>query len=498
MRYSLVRLLRTSFDHIFRKRNTNDMATTIIDIECLSEVQKQALAGVKVGDFIQFQKTYAPANNNPRDAADDDDEWSDEEGDEDVEEEDEAATSAQGSDENDESDEEESNEDAEENEDTEPTSDDSNGADMEVIANSTLFYVRTVHHDSANAVTSLDIIELVYALSPSTGAPHHSFQILGISIMHADTHSDDCDCGQPGTIKQLDEQYDLSTYTIRLNPSGDDMRYAIRRQGHGLCPANCDDGWLDSLQELADVLDPAIYATAATREHSPVCPVCIGLDILKEQQDLRTTLEAFSMVQFDACHDWHARLNPRRVALGYEFYEYDEREWNLLFEDMDEEDEDGNTGGGDGYQVWAEVMDPANNIVLHPASQATITALPRKVFGELTKEQRRIDVCMICSEKHGDGDAVVELPCTHVFHAVPCGPKWLEHSEKCPYCREKVPAVQAEGKQETQTSISGTLEHSVVPNNVAAGAAGGDVEVLGDAEMDDEDMEMANALAALP
>ena len=73
----------------------------------------------------------------------------------------------------------------------------------------------------------------------------------------------------------------------------------------------------------------------------------------------------------------------------------------MLFDDMLSEAEENNDdlGSDDGqWEHWQEALDPSNNVVLRPAADSAIAALPRKEYSQVKEVQRR-GVCMICRDE---------------------------------------------------------------------------------------------------
>ncbi|KAK1814318.1 hypothetical protein LTR12_011289 [Friedmanniomyces endolithicus] len=329
-----------------------------------------------------------------------------------------------------------------------PDVDDDDDEDGE-ISESTLFLVRGIDV-CEGFITSFDLIELEFA--PPDGQVAHSYRILGESIAHSGTHSTTCACEYSTDFDKLEYEYCVAGYTIRVNPSGDDIRpIHTSYEGSSIC-TDCDDGFLDTLTDLAELVDSSIYASPALMDHQIVCPVCIGLPLLMEQQALRATLDHTSYVDLTAVVDWYGRLAPRRAQLGYPFHQFDEREWGFLFDDMlpsDHED------GDDGFeQLPAEMMDPNTNVPMQPASREAIAALPRKTFGLVVNPARAGEACLICQEDFEVESVVVEMPCGHVFHDGECVEQWLGTvSHRCPSCRAELPVAEGEEAQGTGTEM---------------------------------------------
>jgi hypothetical protein len=74
-----------------------------------------------------------------------------------------------------------------------------------------------------------------------------------------------------------------------------------------------------------------------------------------------------------------------------------------------------------------------------PASAAAVAALPRRALTAAGLAapgggDARCPVCLCL----GVGDAVLELPCSHVAHEACLGP-WLARTNTCPECRFELP-----------------------------------------------------------
>ncbi|KAK0920035.1 hypothetical protein LTR91_021771 [Friedmanniomyces endolithicus] len=309
------------------------------------------------------------------------------------------------------------------------------------ISESTLFLVRgiTVYE---GVIVNFDLIKLEF--TELTAKPAHSYSIFGEDIVHSGAHSTTCACESSTDMIKLEDEHCLADYSIRVNPSGDAIRSVHTSNEGGIC-TDCNDGFVDTLADLAELVDSSIYASPALMDHQIVCPVCIGLPLLMEQQALRTTLEQISFVDLSAVVDWSGRLASRRAQLGYHYIQFDEREWGYLFDDMPPSDHD---DGDDGFeQLPAEMMDPNTGVPMQPASQAAIAALPRKKFAEVENPGRAGESCLICQEEFEEGSGVVEMPCGHVFHDGECVEQWLGTvSHRCPSCRAELPVAEAEAE----------------------------------------------------
>ncbi|KAK0262976.1 hypothetical protein LTS09_002953 [Friedmanniomyces endolithicus] len=316
------------------------------------------------------------------------------------------------------------------------------------ISESTLFLVRCITVFEGVTV-NFDLIKLKF--KEPTAKPAHSYCIFGESIVHSGTHSTTCACELSTNLIELEDEYGLAAYSFRVNPSGDEIRSIHTSDEGGIC-TDCDDGFLDTLADLAELVDSSIYASPALMDHQIVCPVCIGLPLLMEQQALRATLDHTSYVDLTAVVDWSGRLAPRRAQLGYPFHQFDEREWGFLFDNMLPSDHD---DGDDGFeQLPAEMMDPNAGVPMQPASREAIAALSRMRFGLVVNPARAGEACLICQEDFEVESVVVEMPCGHVFHDGECVEQWLGTvSHRCPSCRAELPVAEGEEAQGTGTEM---------------------------------------------
>ncbi|GAB1733919.1 hypothetical protein NU195Hw_g9329t1 [Hortaea werneckii] len=327
------------------------------------------------------------------------------------------------------------------------------GTLQQVVNTMSVYLVNAVDIDSnAGKITDLSLVELRY--DPQCGDAH-TFQIIGEEVVYAPSPNSHCDhsdpdvCGASISLCDLAQNDALQAYTVSINVV-DDTVQAIYNTRPSVCLADCDSGFLPSITDLATYLPPSLYTSPVTSEHRPVCPVCMGLPLLREQQDLRHALHQLMLpdVIFGPAVEFIGRLNQRRAQFGWDFYQFDEREWGLLFDDMPEDDEeDGDDGnGGAGWQTWTEAMDPNANVPLNPASDATIAALERLTYQQATakkdadQEDHGAETCYVCQEEYKPETVVVMLPCGHFMCEGSCTVQWLKSFAKCPVCRKEISA----------------------------------------------------------
>ncbi|KAI7054013.1 hypothetical protein KC327_g18539 [Hortaea werneckii] len=335
---------------------------------------------------------------------------------------------------------------------------------QQAVNTMSVYLVNAVDTDTnAGKITDLSLVELRY--DPQCGDAH-TFQIIGEEVVYAPSPNSHCDhsdpdvCGASISLRDLAQNSALQAYTVRINVV-DDTVQAIYNTSPSICLADCNAGFLPSITDLPTYLPRSLYTSPVTSEHRPVCPVCMGLPLLREQQDLRYALHQLLLpdVIFGPAVEFIGRLNQRRARVGWDFYQFDEREWGLLFDDMPEDDaEDGdggnggaNAGGGAGWQTWTEAMDPNANVPLNPASDATIAVLERLTYHQATTKKmdksaaavhdEGAETCYVCQEEYKPETVVVLLPCGHFMCDGSCTVQWLKSFAKCPVCREEIPDI---------------------------------------------------------
>lgn len=88
----------------------------------------------------------------------------------------------------------------------------------------------------------------------------------------------------------------------------------------------------------------------------------------------------------------------------------------------------------DSMMTWVlneSIESAISNSRAAPASASSVEALKRMdytsaEFGDLT--------CVVCQEELSENEAIVQMPCSHVFHGQ-CILQWLKQSHFCPICR---------------------------------------------------------------
>ncbi|KAK3718209.1 protein K48-linked ubiquitination [Vermiconidia calcicola] len=360
-----------------------------------------------------------------------------------------------------------------------------------------LYTVEQITKNDEGSITDISLCLLNYQpkLSEADGSAYH---IYGAILVESFVSSEEDTTTEPLTIKDIRSDTETKAYTITCSPDGDLVRNLVF---HRRCPAHCEQGWLPT-QEKAQAMVPDTLATLLP--HEPVCPACMGKDLMQEYHGLRQMLDV-QYVDFTLVTDFYFRLNPRRTVLGYPFRQLDERDWGYAFDDMlsndgDEDDESGDDNGNWGY--YQEAMDPNSGVVLRPASETAIAALPRKIFAEIEKgDAEDQSKCLVCLGKFTDDDVVVLMPCGHVFCETGCIEQWLKQFNSCPTCRAKLPALEVEAGKAT---VDGGVAQ---PHDLGEGTGGNEGQREGsegaeamssdsdEVEKDGEDVVMGEATA---
>lgn len=257
-------------------------------------------------------------------------------------------------------------------------------------------------------------------------------------------------------------------FVLTLNPSGDYVRRCI----HGRrCIATCRNGFLDDIGCLSDMVKDYVpemllyeqtIGLVPSALQKPICPVCMGPALLKEQQALQQSLMETSFVDIGEVIEYHSRLSVRKAVLrakmrgGHRFVQFDERQWGMAFDDMlddedynddDENDYEGNDSGH--FEHWTEAQDPNANPILRPASDETIAALPRIPRSKLTLASDDETCCVDC-EPFETNSVLVQLPCGHANFHEDCIVTWLKQYNNCPICRKEVPNIDAKQQEDDQ------------------------------------------------
>jgi len=438
-------------------------------IEALSLAQNAALANVTVGTLILVHKPEAPAHVGDRESEYEEDSQGGDEEDEDEDEEDEdeedggdGEVASQGS--------EPAPQDLPQPASTNPAiepitrvANDPTGADRaehiedvglsDSVANDSIerelsilgharavAMVTQVDKDSSGRTTEVHIAFLLYRARPEVGLP--SYQMYG----------NQCVANVPpkpaagyDTVQCLVSIFGIvPEVTFIVAPGADQVRAILY---DGMCVAGCNQGFLASIDQLHGMVKDYTVPTSNTDVHA-ICPACIGVDLMKEHQSLHAELENFLRVaNFESVLDFHGRLSQRRQALGYEYEQFDEREWNFLFDDMLSEGDDGERSQG-GLENWDDANDPNGDVVPRPATQAAIDSLQTMKYATVKVDDDA--QCTVCCEQFKDEQLVVRLPCNHIFCKGECILEWLKNNDSCPLCRAKVSGEAADSDNEDE------------------------------------------------
>jgi len=264
------------------------------------------------------------------------------------------------------------------------------------IRKAAVYLVRAFSKDKAQNTTDITVCEMAYSRYASH-AHTTSYRVLGDELVYNWKLGISPTPMTPFKNTSIKDLITNDTYSYILIPNCS-ARNIVTILHDGFCPAKCDDGFLSYQLEMEDMLNEG---KRTLPDYTPICPACMGRDLAVEQYALRDTLDSSSSGTMDLgmAVEFMGRLNTARLALGYEFQQFDEREWGYMFDDMLSED------GGDGQGInadgnwgyYEEATDPAAGTVARPASDDAVAALPRKTFAELKEStaEGKAD-CLIC------------------------------------------------------------------------------------------------------
>jgi hypothetical protein len=185
----------------------------------------------------------------------------------------------------------------------------------------TVYLVVKVAKNANRAIKDLALVPLKYSAKADTRPG--TFQLYGKQCVPSLYTG-----GTAGQSSQSEKEF----ISIRDLPGGETLEFTVSPQGDLVrsvvlgdeCPAY-DDGSLDGITELDGMVKDYTIPSSLPNEPT-ICPSCIGIELMKEHQDLRAELEAFSRISdFGAIVAFHGRLAARRRELDYEFEQFDER-----------------------------------------------------------------------------------------------------------------------------------------------------------------------------
>ena len=301
---------------------------------------------------------------------------------------------------------------------------------LRTVAHSVTMVTR-VTKDLDGRITEVYIIFLEYSAQPDDST--RSYQLYGNQCVANMPEPAAGSAPSTSTVECPVSIFDnMPEVAFTVTPDAGHIRATLH---DGACPAGCDEGFLASIDELHGMVKDYTVPTSKTDVHA-ICPACVGTDLMKEHQALRAELENFLQVaSFESVLEFYSRLAPRRQALGYAFEQFDEREWNFLFDDMLSQEDEGERSDG-GYETWEDANDPNGGVVPHPATQAAIDSLQISKYATVKVDDDA--QCTVCCEQFKDEQLVVKLPCKHIFCKGECILEWLKNNDSCPLCRAKV------------------------------------------------------------
>lgn len=308
----------------------------------LSELQRAALQGIQIGDLIYVEKVFVPVYNGDGEGDEDneDDSDSESEGGEGAEDSTEQAAgdeSHDGENEQNQGDDEDSiSQSGNESSDRSVANASSHTSLSDISATPPRVYaVSHITTDTNDSIVDLQLSHLQYSHKTSADATGHTYQIYGKKVVHQ--HPPTCGKDCPNTSRIIDIATD-ETFRLTVRPTGDVVRYTDptfrTANPHTRCITGCINGYLQSMQDLVDMIadyDPPVLSTGVSVPawlQPTVCPVCIGDELCKKQQELQATFLLTAVPDVGAIVEFLGDLNQRRrFELGYSFQQFDEREW---------------------------------------------------------------------------------------------------------------------------------------------------------------------------
>ena len=343
---------------------------------------------------------------------------------------------------------------------------------------SILFGVAAVYKNADRQLMKVYLQPLNYKESVSM-ADSKTYRIYGNDVLVHDvaafTIDDDLESFTQSFVAE-----DHVEYSIEVNPTGDHLRISHLQR---TCPnSNCQEGYLSCLENLQDGIPDALPSLSPFR---PLCPVCLGKDLMEEQVHLRRLMEANQLLahNLSLAIEHVQKRSERRVLVWGVSEVFDEHEWGFDFDAL-RPSGSGNTTDGDYYdgddipwdQMHPDARDPNINIVERPASETAIAALPRVLLQDLPIETHESDesrpLCTICSGELGDDTVMMVMPCSHAF--CECLVGWLRRQRSCPQCRTVIPGEEIQVVEES-VGVAETNEDMLNANGDAAEAVGSGV-----------------------
>lgn len=116
-----------------------------------------------------------------------------------------------------------------------------------------------------------------------------------------------------------------------------------------------------------------------------------------------------------------------------------EESWNAYF--TSESDDDDSMS----YEENVELQERVGSVTIGLPPE-TLAALPEIAFKKQADEGNG-ERCTVCLDDYEDGEIVLQLPCSHIFHGH-CVPEWFKTQKTCPLCRHGVVIEKNEDSRE--------------------------------------------------
>ncbi|GAB7360247.1 hypothetical protein MBLNU230_g8007t1 [Neophaeotheca triangularis] len=276
--------------------------------------------------------------------------------------------------------------------------------DYEELPQASVYIVTAVYEDMQGKAENIKLMPLEYRSEPMEPTP--SYQLYGelVSFDHCHLTADEDRVAiftnvLPFAIESSDVSLGeiVENCILHLEPAASTIRNLLH---NGFCPAECRAGRLYNTTTLKQMVSS--YESPAVLEHEPVCPCCMGLDLMKEEENLRARA-ANSTVTIEEVVDFMGRFNIVAQQHGYYTTErLDEREWGFDFGDENDGGQGGEQGHGDGeWEDWPEALDMPG-MKLDPTPNHVIEALEKVIYGPAMDEE----TCKVCEDGEAEEDGL--------------------------------------------------------------------------------------------
>lgn len=237
-------------------------------------------------------------------------------------------------------------------------------------------------------------------------------------------------------------------------------RQAVRPLGQDMMCPNCDDGFLQELNEIEGVMNPfEVFGQDPEEDYDRRSAIMETLTAMLRQRmalrnrevDVRgrTNSGNVSSVNFRGQTPGHLSENGGIGLLLNGAPGFGVRNANL-----------GDYFVGSGLDELIEMLSRNDRRGPPPAAQSAIDAMPTMKINQ--RHLRGDSHCPVCKERFELGSDAREMPCKHLYHS-DCIVPWLVQHNSCPVCRLELPPLS-------------------IPSRPSNGSASGNVAISGSGE----------------